>query len=140
MTGQLREQSVICPDCKPGAVRSTDAVFSVLVHLRQGIRWRRQILRGAPLSTFHLPPSTFERSAMKRALSLVDGHDWDAGDFAAKDDDWKNARRRCLTCLACGERATFRAASLKRPPTFAATHKVHCALVAVSWSAFRYLM
>jgi hypothetical protein len=77
---------------------------------------------------------------MKRALSLIDGKDWEASEFAAKDQSWKTARRRYLACLACGERATFRAASRKRPPTFAATHKVHCALVAASWSVFRYLL
>jgi hypothetical protein len=60
--------------------------------------------------------------ALKRAHSLVDHTDIDAVDFLSRDQDWKEARRGRLTCLACGAAASFRVAAAKRSPTFAARH------------------
>jgi hypothetical protein len=77
---------------------------------------------------------------VKRAMSTLDGKDWDAAEFNARDPAWKNAQRRYLTCLACGGRAFFRAASTARRPAFGARHDTNCAFaIGVSWSAFRYL-
>ncbi|MCU1516643.1 MAG: hypothetical protein JWQ75_1364 [Pseudarthrobacter sp.] len=77
--------------------------------------------------------------ALKRAHSLVDSTDVDAVDFLSRDEEWKQARRGRLTCLACGAGASFRAASAKRSPTFTARHNAGCPLMARTWSVFRYL-
>lgn len=77
---------------------------------------------------------------MKRALSEVDGKDWDATEYAARDETWRYTRRQALRCLGCGEPAFFRAPTSTRRPSFGARHHRTCAYVSVKpWSAFRYL-
>jgi hypothetical protein len=70
---------------------------------------------------------------MRRAMSLVDGQDWDATEFAAREESWQSSRRSHLTCLACGEPSD-------RRPSFGARHNSNCAFVArAPWSVFKYL-
>ncbi|WP_247040669.1 hypothetical protein [Arthrobacter rhizosphaerae] len=77
---------------------------------------------------------------MKRAMSLVDGKDWDATEFGAREESWRRSRREHLTCLACGEPAFFRAESGDRRPTFGARHNSTCTFVVrAPWSVFKYL-
>jgi hypothetical protein len=77
---------------------------------------------------------------VKRAMSLVDGQDWDATEFAAREESWQSSRRSHLTCLACGEPAFFRAESNDRRPSFGARHNSNCTFVArAPWSVFKYL-
>ena len=77
---------------------------------------------------------------MNRALSLIDHKDISAADFQAMDTQSRDARRGQLACLACGADASFRTASAKRSPTFAARHESDCPLVVTpAWSVFRYL-
>jgi len=76
---------------------------------------------------------------VKRALSTVDGRDWNAVEFSSRDAAWQRSRRRGLVCLACGAPAFFRSSGRRRAPTFGARHKDGCALVSAAWSVFRYL-
>lgn len=75
---------------------------------------------------------------MRRALSLLDQRDWDAREFAAADNEWRQTRKQHLVCLACGGRAAFKMGQ-KRAPFFSASHKSRCVLLTTSWSAFSYL-
>ncbi len=75
---------------------------------------------------------------MKRAKSLLDGHDWDAQEFSQKDDQWQNRHRKMLVCLSCNAPAVHRAGS-QRKPSFAAQHHDDCRLRPAKWSAFRFL-
>jgi hypothetical protein len=77
---------------------------------------------------------------MKRAMCEVDGQDWDAAEFAAREEAWRSSRLSHLSCLACGEPAFFRSESGDRRPTFGARHSSSCAFVArAPWTVFKYL-
>jgi hypothetical protein len=76
---------------------------------------------------------------MNRALSLVDGADWEATDFSAQQAAWRELHRGKLLCLGCGQATTFRTGSRTRKPFFAARHEDSWALMRESWTVFRYL-
>jgi hypothetical protein len=73
-------------------------------------------------------------------MSEIDGKDWDAAEFAAREEAWRSSRRHCLSCLGCGEPAFFRTQSNDRRPSFGARHSRNCDFIAPRpWSVFKYL-
>lgn len=55
---------------------------------------------------------------MNRARSLVDGTDWDAAEFGAKDLLRRARHRGKLHCLGCGQPAVFKTGTGVRAPLF----------------------